>query len=187
MSVDASHSHEWPNADLITRLGDVPGRKKRAGGLPRWAGPFYLTAGAITLIWAGVLFNDFLNVPERCPDTRVRCGAFLTTSLRQYTMSWVVFDVALATMLVVTGWLALRRRDHVQLPASVTGALLFVDAWFDTMSSPRRDRPLAWAQALFVEVPLGVLCLWIAGRAERARRERLADALRRLGEEEGTS
>ncbi|HEX8869321.1 MAG TPA: hypothetical protein VF821_26910 [Lentzea sp.] len=156
--------------------------KRRGGGLPRWAGPFYLVAGVITLVWAGVLFNDFLNAPERCPDTRVRCGAFLTTSLRQYTLSWVIFDVALAAMLVVTGWLALRRRDHVQLPASVTGALLFVDAWFDTMSSPRRDRPLAWAQALFVELPLGVLCFWLAGRAERARRERLADALRRLGE-----
>jgi hypothetical protein len=129
-----------------------------------------------------VLFNDFLSVPTRCPDTRVRCGAFLTTSLRQYTLAWVVFDIALAAMLVVTGWLAMRRRDHVQLPASVTGALLFVDAWFDTMSSPRRDLPLAWAQALFVELPLGVLCLWIAWRAERTRRERLENALRQLGE-----
>ncbi|MFJ5986329.1 hypothetical protein [Lentzea sp. NPDC092896] len=167
----------------FTRLGGVEGKRKRAG-LPRWAGPFYLAAGVITLIWAGVLFNDFLNVPARCPDTKVRCGAFLTTSLRQYTLSWVVFDVALATMLVVTGWLALRRRDHVQLPAAVTGALLFVDAWFDTMSSPRRDRPLAWAQALFVELPLGLFCLWIASRAERVRRQRLADALRRLGEKD---
>ncbi|MET9628880.1 hypothetical protein ABZX92_15590 [Lentzea sp. NPDC006480] len=161
--------------------------KKRGGGLPRWAGPFYLVAGVVTLVWAGVLFNDFLNAPERCPDTRVRCGAFLTTSLRQYTLSWVIFDIALAIMLVVTGWLALRRRDHVQLPASVTGALLFVDAWFDTMSSPRRDRPLAWAQALFVELPLGLVCFWLAARAERVRRERLADALRRLGEEQPES
>lgn len=158
--------------------------KKRAIELPRWAGPFYLAAGAITLVWAGVLFNDFLGVPTRCPDTKVRCGAFLTTSLRQYTLSWVVFDLALAAMLVVTGWLAMRRRDHVQLPAAVTGALLFVDAWFDTMSSPRRDRPLAWAQAVFVELPLGVLCLWIARRAELKRRERLQDALRRLAEKE---
>ncbi|MGW4210871.1 hypothetical protein ACWEIJ_22970 [Lentzea sp. NPDC004789] len=158
------------------------GKKKRAGGLPRWAGPFYLAAGAITLVWAGVLFNDFLSAPARCPDTKARCGAFLTTSLRQYTLSWVVFDIALAAMLVVTGWLAMRRRDHVQLPAAVTGALLFVDAWFDTMSSPRRDRPLAWAQALFVELPLGVLCLWIAGRAERNRRQRLENALRQLAE-----
>jgi hypothetical protein len=171
---------------IFTRLAGVLG-KRRGGELPRWAGPFYLVAGVITLVWAGVLFNDFLNAPTRCPDTRVRCGAFLTTSLRQYTLSWVIFDIALATMLVVTGWLALRRRDHVQLPASVTGALLFVDAWFDTMSSPRRDRPLAWAQALFVEVPLGVLCFWIAGRAERARRDRLADALRRLGEDSSGS
>ncbi|MEU0878316.1 hypothetical protein ABZ345_06925 [Lentzea sp. NPDC005914] len=156
------------------------GKKKRAIELPRWAGPFYLAAGVITLVWAGVLFTDFLNVPTRCPDTKIRCGAFLTTSLRQYTLSWVVFDIALATMLVVTGWLAMRRRDHVQLPAAVTGALLFVDAWFDTMSSARRDRPLAWAQALFVELPLGVLCLWIAGRAERRRRVRLETALQEL-------
>lgn len=168
----------------FTRLARVLG-KKRGGQLPRWAGPFYLVAGVVTVIWAGVLFNDFLNAPVRCPDTRVRCGAFLTTSLRQYTLSWVIFDIALATMLVVTGWLALRRRDHVQMPASVTGALLFVDAWFDTMSSPRRDRPLAWAQALFVELPLGLLCLWIAVRAERARQERLAEALRRLEEATG--
>jgi hypothetical protein len=163
------------------------GKKKRAIGLPRWAGPFYLVAGAITLVWAGVLFNDFLNVPTRCPDTKLRCGAYLTTSLRQYTLAWIVFDLALAAMLVVTGWQAMRRRDHVQLPAAVTGALLFVDAWFDTMSSPRRDRPLAWAQAVFIELPLGVLCLWIAWRAEHKRRERLDNALRRLSERDEPS
>lgn len=55
----------------LTRLGGVRGKAKRAG-LPRWAGPFYLAAGVITLIWTGVLFNDFLNAsagsgsPTRC-------------------------------------------------------------------------------------------------------------------------
>jgi hypothetical protein len=139
--------------------------------VPRWTGPLYLALGVGTLGWVGVLFADYLSTPRRCPDPKVRCGAFLTTSLRQYTLAWVVFDLALAAMLLVTGWMAVRRQeDRLAVPAAVTGALLVVDAWFDTMTSPRGGQPLAWAEAVFVELPLGALCLWLALRAERGRR-----------------
>lgn len=150
--------------------------------MPRWAGPLYLALGLITVGWVAVLANDYVTTPRRCPDPDIRCGAFKTMSLRQYNLAWVVFDIALATMLLVTGWLALRQRDHMQLPAAVTGALLFVDAWFDSMTTSKGDHRIALVEAIFVELPLAVLCIWIAHRAELLRRGRLEVALRELAE-----
>jgi hypothetical protein len=156
--------------------------------VPRWTGPVYLALGVVTVGWAAMLTSDYVTTPRRCPDPNIRCGAFRTMSLRQYNLAWVVFDIALAVMLLVTGWLALRRKDHVQLPASVTGALLFVDAWFDMMTTTSKDdHRIALAQAVFVEVPLAVLCIWTAVRAERVRRSRLAKALLDLAEQRVTS
>jgi hypothetical protein len=155
--------------------------------VPRWAGPLYLALGVATIGWVVVLANDYAATPRRCPDPAVRCGAFLQMSLRRYNLSWVVFDIALALMLLVTGWLALRRRDHVQLPAAVTSALLFVDAWFDIMSTGKSGRTIALLEAVFVELPLAALCIWIAVRAERVRRGRLEEALIRLAELERES
>lgn len=149
--------------------------------VPKWAGPLYLALGVATIGWVVVLAGDYASTPRRCPDPTVRCGAFLQMSLRRYNMSWVVFDIALALMLLFTGWLAIRRKDHVQLPAAVTSALLFVDAWFDIMSSSgKAARSVALLEAVLVELPLAALCIWIAVRAERVRRRRLEDALRQL-------
>ncbi|EFL08857.1 predicted protein [Streptomyces sp. AA4] len=168
--------------DRRAKLGVVPSSDKSFGKLPRWTGPFYLGTGVVTLVWVGFLVADFLNVPGCCPEAKIRCGAFMSTSARQYTLAWVVFDIALAAMLLITGWLAVRHRPHVQVSAAVTSALLFVDAWFDTTISPRRDRPLAWTQALFAELPLGLLCLWVAWRAERLRREQLRHSAATAGQ-----
>jgi hypothetical protein len=141
--------------------------------VPAWTGPLYLGLGAATIPWVVLLLQDYLSTPRRCPNPAVRCGAFQLMSLRQYNLAWVVFDVGLAAMLLVTGWLAMRRSDNVQLPASITGTLLFVDAWFDVMTSTKGGRHLALVEAILVELPLAALCIWLARRAERVRQQRL--------------
>lgn len=131
--------------------------------VPRWTGPAFIVLSLLTLPWAIELW---LTLPYRDVSAH-------------YRLAWVGFDVFLAVALGRTGWLAWAGRDHVQLPAVASATLLFVDAWFDVVTaSHRADLMLAVASALLVEVPLALLCLWIAQNAEQVRRERLRWALR---------
>jgi hypothetical protein len=131
--------------------------------VPRWTGPTFLFLAALTVPWAVELW---LTLPYRDVSAH-------------YRLAWVGFDIMLAVVLARTGWLAWHGRDHVELPAVAAATLLIIDMWFDvvTASSPR-DLALAVGSALVVEIPLTLLCFWIARNAERVRRERLTWALR---------
>lgn len=95
------------------------------------------------------------------------------TRVAHQDVTWAGFDVLLAALLLRTGWSALRRREHIELTAAMTGALLIVDAWFDvTSADTRMQLVVSSAMALCVELPLAAFCLWIAGRVEFARRKR---------------
>jgi hypothetical protein len=136
--------------------------------VPRWSGWLLLVLGLLSLPWIAAL------------------AAFLpsTSQNAHYDVSWAGFDVLLCVLLLRTGWTALHGREQSELTAAMTGTLLLVDAWFDVLSASRTFEFLtALAMAVFVELPLAGLCLWIVGRvdAERTRRERLTSAaLRRL-------
>jgi hypothetical protein len=97
-----------------------------------------------------------------------------------YGASWIGFDLALSGMLVRTGWLAQKGREHIELSAAMTGTLLLVDAWFDVVTADsHREQALALLLALVGEIPLAAFCLWIAGRVE-FRRQRRAEAVSKL-------
>ena len=50
--------------------------------------------------------------------------------------------------------------------ASMAAAMLWLDAWFDVLTSVRQtDIDTATYLAVFVEVPLGFFCLYVALRA----------------------
>jgi hypothetical protein len=84
-----------------------------------------------------------------------------------YRLAWVGFDVLLCGALARTAYLAWRRSPFVVNVASATAALLVVDAWFDVTTSPGgHDLLVSAALALFVELPLAVLSLVLAGRAQ---------------------
>ena len=135
--------------------------------MPRWVGPAFIVLAALTVPWIVLLA---VTLPKH-------------QYTGHYRLAWVGFDVLLVIMLARTGWVAWRGRDHVQLPAVMTGTLLVVDAWFDVMTSHGRDQMLsALASAAFIELPLAALCFWIARHAERVRRDRLRWALRRAGD-----
>jgi hypothetical protein len=93
------------------------------------------------------------------------------TISRHYNVSWVGFDLLLLFALSRTAILAYHGRRDVQLPAIVTATLLVVDAWFD-VTSAHRGWPLAQSLllAVFIELPLAGVCLYVARRVERLTR-----------------
>jgi hypothetical protein len=132
--------------------------------VPRWMGWLVIAAGALMLPWVAGLA---VVLPTR-------------HEAAHYNASWIGFDLALCAMLMRTGWLAQKGREHIELSAAITGTLLLVDAWFDvvTADSPR-ELTIALLLAICGEIPLAVFFLWIAGRVE-FRRERRAAAMVRL-------
>jgi hypothetical protein len=97
-----------------------------------------------------------------------------------YDIAWVGFDVFLCMGLAATGYFTLRRSRWLPVPAAATAAMLFVDAWFDVVTSPSgRDLVAAILLAAFVEVPLSALCLFLAREGQLVSDERLEMLLTR--------
>jgi hypothetical protein len=72
--------------------------------------------------------------------------------------------------------LAAWRSPWLEGAATAAATLLFVDAWFDILTSSSRPELLvAIVEAALVELPLAVLCLLIARSAERRLARRRAD------------
>lgn len=118
----------------------------------RWAGWALLGAAAVLLPWMVVLG---ISLPA-------------TESARHWAVAWMGLDVMETTALAVTGWLVLRRDMRVGMAASAAGAFLLADAWFDiTTAQPTWDVLQATMLALFVELPLVVLCATLAVTAPR--------------------
>src|SRR2546425_8946401 len=85
-----------------------------------------------------------------------------------WDVAWGGFDIALALLLVGVAVAAWRRSPWLEGAATATATLLFVDAWFDVLtSSTRAELIVAVTEAAFVELPLAVLCLLLARNTER--------------------
>jgi hypothetical protein len=82
-----------------------------------------------------------------------------------WSTAWIGLDTMEMAGLLATGTLLLRRDDRCCLAATVTGTLIFVDAWFDvTTSLPGLAQLIAIGMAVFIEVPVSVLCAALALR-----------------------
>ena len=123
--------------------------------LPRWVGPLAFGSLAGFLPWIVYLG---LTLPEK-------------VSAQHYDIAWLGFDCALWTMLAVLGWAALRRHAATGPVAAVASMMLIVDAWFDifTSSASHGEMVLAITLAICGELPLAILCAWVAVHAERIR------------------
>lgn len=118
----------------------------------RWVGWAFLGAAAVLLPWMVVLG---ISLPA-------------TESARHWAVAWMGLDLMETTALAVTGWLVLRRDLRVGMAASAAGAFLLADAWFDiTTAQPTWDVLQATMLAVFVELPLVVLCATVAFTAPR--------------------
>ena len=88
-----------------------------------------------------------------------------------WDIAWSGFDVALALLLLAVAVAAWRGSLWFEGAATAAATLLFVDAWFDVLtSSTRVELLVAIAEAAFVELPLAFLCLLLARDAERRLR-----------------
>jgi hypothetical protein len=161
-SAQAVQPPETPRTEQIE--GTLTRELRPTRVVPRWIGWLVVCAGLLMLPWvAGLIFI----LPTR-------------HEAAHYGFSWIGFDLALCAMLIRTGWLAQKGREHIELSAAMTGTLLLVDAWFDVVTADsHRELAFALLLAFVGELPLAAFCLWIAGRVEFRRQQR-AEAMSRL-------
>ena len=94
-----------------------------------------------------------------------------THEAAHWDIAWAGFDVALALLLLTVAVAACRRSPWLEGAATATATLLFVDAWFDVLtSSTRAERFVSVGEAAFVELPLAILCLLLARSVEHRLR-----------------
>jgi hypothetical protein len=94
-----------------------------------------------------------------------------------WDLAWVGFDVALAAALAATGIGAVRRAPWAVVAATAAATLLVSDAWFDNALANGVDEHVEAAlEAGLVELPLALLCIWLALDFERAIAALLGEA-----------
>jgi len=119
---------------------------------PRWVVPLFGLAALLLVPWV-VLLVFALPSEHRAAH---------------WDIAWAGFDVALALLLLMVAVAARRRSPWLEGAATATATLLFVDAWFDVLtSSTRAELVVSIVEAAFVELPLAILCLLLARDAER--------------------
>jgi hypothetical protein len=123
--------------------------------LPRWIGA--LAIGSVVGFLPWIVYLGF-TLPAK-----VRA--------EHYDIAWLGFDCAMWTLLAVLAWAALRRHAATGPVAAMASMMLVVDAWFDIFTSSARhgEMVLAIVLALCGELPLAILCGWVAVHAERIR------------------
>jgi hypothetical protein len=119
---------------------------------------------ALMLPWTAYLF---LALPGTAPAAH-------------FDLAWGGFDGALLVMLAATGWAAVRHARWLGAVSGATAALLATDAWFDVVTAPTpKERWVALAMAVVCELPLAVVCAWLAVRGQEVVEQRLALGFRR--------
>jgi hypothetical protein len=115
---------------------------------PRRSVPVFLGVAAIILVpWIAWLAS---SLPCRYVS-------------QHWGIAWAGFDTALAVALGLTCAGALRHAPWVDRAAVVTATLLAADAWFDVVTSRGAAAvALAAAEAVALELPVALLCLWLA-------------------------
>lgn len=93
----------------------------------------------------------------------------LDYTAKHWWLAWGGFDVALIVVLLFTAIAIARRSAYAEMAATIAGTLLVCDVWFDVLTSRGgSDLTQAILGAAFVEIPLAVLCFWMASNLVRA-------------------
>jgi hypothetical protein len=132
----------------------APGQAQPVTPVPRWVAPFFLVVGIGLVLWTIWIAYD---LPRR-------------HVARHWDVAWAGFDVMMAALLLVTAYGAARRAVWLQSAAAASATMLVCDAWFDIVTSGRgADLAMSLASGFFIELPLAVICVWVARNAERAQ------------------
>lgn len=120
--------------------------------VPAWAPRLFVICTVLLVPWTILLFFTL-------PEEHVA---------EHWDLAWAGFDVGIAVALASTAASVIRRSAWTAVTATMTGTLLVVDAWFDILTSQGADeRWVAVGMAVFCELPLAFLCLYIARNVER--------------------
>ncbi|HEY2225055.1 hypothetical protein [Actinomycetospora sp.] len=132
----------------VARREVTPGRRRTSDRV--LAVLFMVAAVATILAWA-----------------RTASAGFPAQNAHHLKLTWIVLDVAEAAALI-TAAVALRLRPLlVPVAASVTGALLFCDVWFNVVGAVG-DARTSGIQMAFVSIPLGIAA-FVVGAGEVRR------------------
>ena len=97
---------------------------------------------------------------------------------------WPGLDVGIALAVAVTVYGLVRLSTNLPIFAAIAGTLLLCDAWFDVVTSGGgSERVEAVLEAVFAELPLAAVCVFIVVDTERflgATTVRYGELLRRL-------
>ena len=119
---------------------------------PRWIAPLF-AVGALVLVPTVVVL--LVTLPS-------------THQSEHWDVAWGGFDVMLALMLVAVAFTAWRGSAWLEAAAAAAATLLVVDAWFDVLTASNgTELVIAIVEAVFVELPLALLCIWLTRGAER--------------------
>ncbi len=159
--------------DLVTRLGRLvepaPEPENQVltddARVVRWSGPMFAVFSVILVPWI-IYIARSLPARELPPN---------------YDIAWAGFDVLLCLGLAATGYFALRRSRYLSTAAASAAALLVVDAWFDCMTTPGKERLLSFALCGLVELPLAGVCLWLSYHTHQIAARRIVLLQRRHG------
>jgi hypothetical protein len=159
------------HAPAVWHAGRMAGPDKAARDtirlrpVPRWVAPVFAVLGAATVPWT---IHLAMSLPAQA-------------SAHHYRVAWVGFDVMLIVLLLLTAHVAWRGSRHVGLLAASTATMVVVDAWFDVTTSRPADLPPAILSAVLLELPLAVVCGWIALHVDQVveRRHHARRAARR--------
>ena len=157
--------------DLVSQLDDMvspaaePENKVLVDDarVVRWAGPLFVIFAVIMVPWT-VYIAETLPARQFSPHNDV---------------AWAGFDVILLLALAATGYTALRRSRYLAMAATATAVLLVVDAWFDLMTTPSSQIVQSIVLAAVVELPLAVVCGWLALHTEELNERRIVLLTRR--------
>jgi hypothetical protein len=134
---------------------------KPALPLPRWLGPLAVCCVVAMLPWIVYLG---MTLPRKARADH-------------YDLAWIGFDCGMWLVLAALAVPALRRHPATGPIAAVAATMLVVDAWFDVVTTANDTQfVVALVLALTAELPLAIICAWVAVNAERIR----ARAYRRL-------
>jgi hypothetical protein len=130
-----------------------PADTPRRTPIPRWVAPLFAVVGLGLVPWT-------LWVAYDLPQRHIA---------RHWDLAWAGFDIAMACLLLATAYAALRRAVWIQSTAAAAATMLVCDAWFDIVTASRgAEQVMAAASGMLIELPLAVICVWVARNAEQA-------------------
>jgi hypothetical protein len=144
---------------------DEPSESPRSG-VPRWLTTPFLVVALLLVPWSLLLL---VRLPHR-------------TAAYHWGVAWAGFDLILSVALAGTAVALWRESPWLLILGGAAAGLLVCDAWFDMLTSSPADRPWAIFEAVVLELPLALACIWVARHSGRTfeRDEHVAEAARRL-------